>query len=59
MIFLPFAIGIPVFAVFVVLALFRVFITFFTHQVGAESVIVKIFTDFELEIWTASKATQR
>ena len=34
MIFLPFAVGIPVFAVFDAPALFRVFIMFFTHQAG-------------------------
>ena len=47
-------ISLSAFAVFLVLAIFRVFITFFTHQVSARFVIFKLFVDFESKIWTTS-----
>ena len=40
------------FAVFPVLVVLRAFITFFTHQVSARSVILKLFVDFESKVWT-------
>ena len=52
------AVGILAFAVFrvitvfLVLAVFRAFITFFTHQASARSVIFKLFVDFESKVWT-------
>ena len=37
---------------FLILAIFHIFITFFTHQASARSVIFKLFVDFESKIWT-------
>ena len=44
------ALDILAFVMFIALAVFRIFITFFTHQANARSMISKLFTDFELKI---------
>ena len=59
------AVGILVFAVFrvitvfLVLAVFRTFITLFTHQASARSVIFNILVGFESKVWMMSMLQAR